>query len=61
MSDVDWMVWTPIMRNLCTLHELRTVYSLSDVIDMHEAIAETLLSEKRANDADRRTSGSHRR
>lgn len=43
------------MRNMCTLHELRTIYSLSDVMDMHEAIAETLLSEKRANDGNRRT------
>ncbi|WP_217471809.1 hypothetical protein [Photorhabdus akhurstii] len=49
------------MRNMCTLHELRTVYSLSDVIDMHEAIAETLLAEKRANDGNRGAISSHRR
>lgn len=43
------MTWTPIMRGMCTLHELRTVYSLDDVMDMHEAIAETLIMEKAQN------------
>ena len=38
------------MRRLCTLHELRTVYSLDDVIDMHEAIAETMILEKAQNE-----------
>ena len=33
------------MRGMCTLHELRTVYSLDDVIDMHQAIADTLCIE----------------
>lgn len=27
-------------RKLCTLHELRTVYTLSDLVDFHNAIAE---------------------
>lgn len=40
------MEWTPIMRGMCTLHELRTVYSLTDVVEMHEAIVEILLMEK---------------
>jgi len=26
------------MEKLCTLHELRTVYSLSDLYDFHEAL-----------------------
>lgn len=34
------------MRGMCTLHELRTIYSLTDVVEMHEAIVETLLIEK---------------
>lgn len=33
------------MRGLCSLHELRTVYSLDDILDMHEAIAETIIRE----------------
>jgi len=39
------MTWTPIIRGMCTLHELRTIYTLDDVLDMHEAIAETLMLE----------------
>lgn len=39
---------TPVMRGLCTPHELKTVYTLTDVLDMHEAIAETARAEKRA-------------
>jgi len=44
------MVWTPITRNFCTLHELRTVYSLDDVVAMHEVIAEMLIQEKQNAD-----------
>lgn len=28
------------MRGLCTLHELSTVYTLSDALDLHDAIAD---------------------
>jgi hypothetical protein len=28
------------MRGLCTMHELRTVYTLDDLLDMHDAIDE---------------------
>ncbi|MCO6545353.1 MAG: hypothetical protein J6564_05900, partial [Gilliamella sp.] len=45
-SDVDWFVWGVIVNKYATLHELRTVYSLDDVIDMHNVIAETKLAEK---------------
>lgn len=34
------------MKGMCTLHELRTVYTLTDVMDMHEAIAETVRAER---------------
>ncbi|MBD1228386.1 hypothetical protein [Xenorhabdus griffiniae] len=45
---------TPILHGPYTGHELRTTATLSDVLDFHEAYAEELLSQKRANDADRR-------
>ena|GEM_PF-4107410 len=35
------------MRGVCSLQELRTVYTLHDVLDMHEAIAETVQAEQR--------------
>lgn len=34
------------MKGLCDLHDLRTKYTLSDVLDMHEAIAETAIAER---------------
>lgn len=34
----DMLIWRPIMRGKCTLHELRTVYSFDDLADMHEAL-----------------------
>lgn len=34
----DMLIWRPIMEGLCTLHELRTVYSFDDLADMHEAM-----------------------
>ncbi|WP_176701346.1 MULTISPECIES: hypothetical protein [unclassified Gilliamella] len=39
-------MWGVIVNRYATLHELRTVYSLDDVIDMHNVIAETKLAEK---------------
>jgi len=44
-------VWGVIVNKFATLHELRTVYSLDDVIDMHHVIAEMKLAEKRQNEA----------
>ncbi|MDF7667451.1 hypothetical protein PT273_06290 [Orbaceae bacterium ESL0727] len=35
-----------IVNRYATLHELRTVYSLDDVLDMHQVIAEMKLAEK---------------
>jgi hypothetical protein len=32
------LIWRPIIRGMCTLHELRTVYSFNDLADMHEAL-----------------------
>jgi hypothetical protein len=37
---VNWIYYKPIMRGLCTMHELRTVYTLDDLMDFHDAIDE---------------------
>lgn len=34
----EMLLWRPIIRGKCTLHELRTVYSFDDLADMHEAL-----------------------
>ncbi|WP_176700986.1 hypothetical protein [Gilliamella sp. wkB292] len=44
-------MWGVIVNKYATLHELRTVYSLDDVIDMHNVIAETKLAEKQQSEA----------
>ncbi|WP_275662931.1 hypothetical protein [Laribacter hongkongensis] len=38
------------MRRLCTLHELRTVYTLSDLLDFHDAIAEWDEAQRKAQE-----------
>ena len=35
----DMLIWTPIIRKMCSLAELKTVYTYDDLCDMHEAIA----------------------
>lgn len=37
---MNWFFYRPIMRGLCTMHELRTVYDLDDLLDFHEALDE---------------------
>lgn len=41
-ANIDWYLMRPIMRHppLCTRHELRTVYSINDLADFHEAMDE---------------------
>ena len=36
-EGLDWDLWRPCRAEppLCTLHELRTVYSLADLLEMH--------------------------
>jgi hypothetical protein len=34
----EMIIWRPVMEGQCTLHELRTVYSFDDLMDMHEAL-----------------------
>ena len=31
-------LWRPIIRGKCTLHELRTVYTIDDLADINEAL-----------------------
>jgi hypothetical protein len=31
-------LWRPVIRGMCTMHELRTVYTFGDLADMHEAL-----------------------
>ena len=35
----DMLIWTPVIRKMCSLAELKTVYTYDDLCDMHEAIA----------------------
>ncbi|WP_318580962.1 hypothetical protein [Providencia stuartii] len=51
----------PIMEGKYTGHDLRTIATLEDVLDFHEAYVERLLSQQRAEDGNRRASGRHRR
>ncbi|MCX8659856.1 hypothetical protein J3T98_02660 [Gilliamella sp. B2772] len=44
-------MWGVIVNKYASLHELRTVYSLDDVIDMHNVIAEIKLAEKQQHEA----------
>ena len=37
--DIDLYLYLPIMKNYCTLHELRTVYCLDDLMSFHQSIA----------------------
>ena len=41
------------MRGVCSPHDLRTTWTLSDVLDYHEALAEQLIAEKDAQNDSR--------
>jgi len=43
-------VYRPVLEGLCTLNELRTVYSLSDLHDFHEALNLKLEAEHLSNE-----------
>jgi hypothetical protein len=34
----DMFLWRPVVEGMCTLHELRTIYTFDDLADMHEAL-----------------------
>lgn len=42
------LVWMPILKGMCTLNELRTIYDLDDLFDMHEALAVQSILKRRA-------------
>lgn len=37
--DIDFFIWTPIMKGYATFDEMRTVYDVDDVALMHQSIA----------------------
>ena len=37
-SELDWMIWRPVLAKVVTLQELKTSYTLSDLCDLHEAL-----------------------
>ena len=53
----DWFLFTPVMCQLCTLHELRALYTLADLCDFHDAIAEWDDAQRQAHE--RQANGSH--
>ena len=38
LGGVEWLVWRPIIAKVVTLQELETYYSLTDLMDVHDAI-----------------------
>jgi hypothetical protein len=34
----NMLIWRPIIRGRCTLHDLRTVYGYDDLMDLHESL-----------------------
>jgi len=39
LLDIDFFIWTPIMKGYATLNEMRTIYDVDDVALMHQSIA----------------------
>ena len=37
-SDLDWMIWRPVLDKVVTLHEIKTTYSICELFDLHEAL-----------------------
>jgi len=37
--DIDFFIWTPIMKGYATFDEMRTIYDVDDVSLMHQSIA----------------------
>jgi hypothetical protein len=37
-SDLDWMLWRPVLAKVVSLEELKTSYTLRDLWDLHEAM-----------------------
>ena len=46
--NINLFLWAPIHKGYCTLNELRTVYDIEDLLDMHEAISVFNTLEQRA-------------
>lgn len=37
--DIDFFIWTPIMKGYASFHEMKTIYDIEDVALMHQSIA----------------------
>lgn len=39
-SGIDWFIWAPVMREKAHLTELKTTWTLADLLMFHDALAE---------------------
>lgn len=37
-SELEWGIWRLVIANVATLSELKTVYTVEDLYDLHEAL-----------------------
>jgi hypothetical protein len=37
-TNVDWFIYRPIMAGKATLHEVKTILTMVDMLDLHEAL-----------------------
>ena len=52
----DMLLWTPVIRKMCTLAELKTVYTYDDLCDMHEVITlQDAMADLRRQDQEQRS------
>jgi len=40
ISGIDWFIWTSVMRQMASLSELKTSWSLPDLMAFHDALPE---------------------
>lgn len=36
--NVDWFIWRPVLRQVATLQEIETHWTIYDLLDCHEAL-----------------------
>lgn len=48
--NINLYLWAPIHKGYCTLEELKTVYDITDLMDMHESILVFNKLEERASE-----------
>ncbi|EBL3323380.1 hypothetical protein D4T62_10565 [Salmonella enterica subsp. enterica] len=50
-GGIDWFIWTPVIRQMATLAELKTAWSLPDLMAFHDAVAESDRIQKESLDS----------